>query len=768
MSGGFYQVWPPSISGSGGGSGVNSIGSLDSQAASVNGASISGSVLYMQSASSASGGAGVGLVNTVQQAFLGNKVFVNQVLHSDGTSALPGMGFFSQPGIGWYRIGSADVGLSLGGAIALEMLLVGSQTNFGFGAAASGALTNPLAAQANYNGTTYFQYNNFNTGSASATILQALSGTNANNYINLENYNNLLSGYLAGGSAVFSGPFQSQLNIGNESTSVNTYIAFNLNGRTLATEKVRLNVSNLTLNGGMQFIMTGSSSGAPTLTQQAAISGTGYAIIWPGSAGSNSQPLIYGVGGALAWASTTGSGSFVLASAPTLLNPVVGTQAQLDGSTKAASTSYVDTAVANAIAGVNPAIAVQAATVGSGDTNALTYNNGVSGIGATFTGTTNTPIVVDGYTFTGLNQRLLVKNDTQSANPGAYNGIYYVTTIQTVAVPPVLTRALDYDQSTDINNTGAIPVINGNANATTQWLLINSVSVVGTSPLVYTKFTSNPNQAVSGSVSQTSSSGGNAYAISWPGTQGSSSSSTLVNLGAGQMAWYPNAGSTIQTFSSGSGVYTPRPGVIAIKITCVGGGGGGGGAALTSGSSSSAGGGGGGGSTAIKWLATSSLSTFASFSYYVGSGGVGGQNGVSAPTTGTSSLFGAIVVALGGFTGSTSAAVNQGYLVAGGAGGSAGVGDLVFRGLSGGTAITFPNAGGFLPMGVAGFGGGTYLSGGTPTAPGYTPVTQAGTGGTLYGGGGAGGLNCGSGGMSASATGGGGAVGCIIVEEFYY
>jgi len=40
----------------------------------------------------------------------------------------------------------------------------------------------------------------------------------------------------------------------------------------------------------------------------------------------------------------TGSGALVFASAPTLTNPVVGTQSANDNSTKAASTSYVDTA----------------------------------------------------------------------------------------------------------------------------------------------------------------------------------------------------------------------------------------------------------------------------------------------------------------------------------------------------------------------------------------------------------------------------------------
>ena len=45
----------------------------------------------------------------------------------------------------------------------------------------------------------------------------------------------------------------------------------------------------------------------------------------------------------------TGTGALVFASAPTLVNPVVGTQTQGDNSTKAASTAYVDTAVAGVV-----------------------------------------------------------------------------------------------------------------------------------------------------------------------------------------------------------------------------------------------------------------------------------------------------------------------------------------------------------------------------------------------------------------------------------
>lgn len=184
-------------------------------------------------------------------------------------------------------------------------------------------------------------------------------------------------------------------------------------------------------------------------------------------------------------------------------NPTISnTPAQNDNSFKIADTAYVDLAVANAIAGVNPAVAVRAATTAASDTSGLTYLNGVAGIGATFTGAVNTAFSCDGVTFNALNQRVLIKNDTQSPS-GAFNGIYYVTQVQTLILPPILTRVLDYDQPSDINNTGSIPVVSGTLNANTSWLLTSSVTTIGTDPLTYVQFSIAPSTIVTLSGIQT-------------------------------------------------------------------------------------------------------------------------------------------------------------------------------------------------------------------------------------------------------------------------
>jgi hypothetical protein len=214
------------------------------------------------------------------------------------------------------------------------------------------------------------------------------------------------------------------------------------------------------------------------------------------------------------------TGAAPLASPALTGTPTAPTASAGTNTTQLATTQFTTTAINNAIAGVNPAVAVQAATTQASDTSGLTYLNGVAGVGATFTGLVNTAFTVDGFTFTALNQRVLVKNDTQSPS-GAFNGIYYVTQLQTGILPPILTRALDYDQPSDMNNTGAIPVVNGTVNGTTSWLLTSAVATVGTDPLTYTQFSINPVPLV-----------GSTSPVSWTPTDQSGASLTFTAVSA--------------------------------------------------------------------------------------------------------------------------------------------------------------------------------------------------------------------------------------------
>lgn len=162
------------------------------------------------------------------------------------------------------------------------------------------------------------------------------------------------------------------------------------------------------------------------------------------------------------------------------------TQAAGDSSTDLATDQFVTTAVSNAIAAVNPAVAVLAATTGSNLTG--TYSNGASGIGATFTVTATGTFTLDGVAINTIGQRVLLKDQTS----GFQNGVYTATIVGAVAVSPVFTRALDYDQPSDINSTGAIPVQSGTVNASTSWLLTSTVNTVGTDALTYVQFSIAP------------------------------------------------------------------------------------------------------------------------------------------------------------------------------------------------------------------------------------------------------------------------------------
>ncbi len=180
-------------------------------------------------------------------------------------------------------------------------------------------------------------------------------------------------------------------------------------------------------------------------------------------------------------------------------SPTTTTQSAGDNTTKISTTAFVTTAVNNAIAGVNPAVAVSAATTAAGNTSAWTYANGVSGVGATFTGPVNTAITIDGFTYNTITtQSLLVKNDTQSPS-GAFNGLYTLTAVQTAGTGAIFTRRLDFDMPSDINNTGAIPVVNGTVNGSTSWVVTSTVNTVGTDPITFTQFSLNPTTIITSS-----------------------------------------------------------------------------------------------------------------------------------------------------------------------------------------------------------------------------------------------------------------------------
>ncbi len=96
-------------------------------------------------------------------------------------------------------------------------------------------------------------------------------------------------------------------------------------------------------------------------------------------------------------------------------------------------------------------------------------------------------ISVDGST-PAANDRILLKNQTSQEQ----NGVYVVTTVGTIGVSPVLTRAADYNTAAAVNSGASIPVLAGAVNKITAWIQTATVTTLNTDPLVFTQFAANP------------------------------------------------------------------------------------------------------------------------------------------------------------------------------------------------------------------------------------------------------------------------------------
>lgn len=114
-----------------------------------------------------------------------------------------------------------------------------------------------------------------------------------------------------------------------------------------------------------------------------------------------------------------------------------------------------------------------------------TYTDGnPQGVGATLTATAPGILILDGYTVL-LNDRVLIASQTDPAE----NGIYTLTTVGTGVIPWVLTRASNYDISSDIQIGDLITITNGNTFSGQTWYQTSSsVSLVNFSDILFAQF----------------------------------------------------------------------------------------------------------------------------------------------------------------------------------------------------------------------------------------------------------------------------------------
>lgn len=492
------------------------------------------------------------------------------------------------------------------------------------------------------------------------------------------------------------------------------------------------------------------------------------------------------VAGALTWSQTLPSGTQALS--PATANQV-------------ATKAYVDAAVA----GLNPAAAVEAASVAN--LTGYTYNNGASGVGATLTAGSNGVFSMDGINV-AVGEPILYKNDTDGG--GAYNGVYIVTDAGSVSTPAILTRAIYYDDPQNINDTGIIPVISGNVNQQSAWLLITEIAAVGVSPLTYIQFgqtagiipldkggtNNNITPSAGGivysealwldTIAGVAAAGrpllsGNLAAPTWSpfaldlggalSTDGSfdfSGAFTFAaTLTANTAVTFPTSGTLltaataftsmkVTTYSSaGASAFTPAAGMKFCDVYVTAGGGGGGGAQAGTAPQAAAAGGGGAGSTSIAYAMTAATVGVGQ-TVTVGAGGAGGAAGANNGSTGNVSSFGALITTNGGGGGLAATSVSSAAAPRlGGAGGNSGSGGSVnIAGGGGGHGL----ANGVSTLVCSGNGGPSFWGAGVVGVN----TSSAGNAGSTYGSGGAGAAAT----VTTNRAGGDGAIGLVVIVEY--
>ncbi|EPD0252342.1 beta strand repeat-containing protein [Escherichia coli] len=215
---------------------------------------------------------------------------------------------------------------------------------------------------------------------------------------------------------------------------------------------------------------------------------------------------------------------------------------------------------------------------------------------------------------------------------------------------------------------------------------------------------------------------------------------TAANLGLSDSSGYVGRLVNTRVFTS-SGTYTPTPGTKRIRVTITGGGGGGGGCKAISNNETFFGAGGGAGGTIISIMTP----TQNSYPVTIGAGGAGGVSATNG-TSGGNSVF-ASLIAPGGAGGGKVGVTNTN----GGNGGVPSTGDIRITGGHGGDGQSGN-------IGVSGEGGTSHWGGGGRAGAG------GGVSGNAYGSGGGGAYDAGYSGTSM--TGGKGAAGICIIEEF--
>jgi hypothetical protein len=142
-----------------------------------------------------------------------------------------------------------------------------------------------------------------------------------------------------------------------------------------------------------------------------------------------------------------------------------------------AATKYYVDSVAAGLHIHDPAMAATPDTLAAITGGTVTYNNGVSGVGATLT--LSTPMtILDNYSLHN-GDRVLVKNETDVFT----NGIYSWATGGTV-----LTRVADFNNIEEVGGGDFLFIQEGTQYGSTGWVQTNTTTAIGVSDITFSQF----------------------------------------------------------------------------------------------------------------------------------------------------------------------------------------------------------------------------------------------------------------------------------------
>ena len=245
------------------------------------------------------------------------------------------------------------------------------------------------------------------------------------------------------------------------------------------------NALSVTAAGSQHQVLLAGAGGVPAfgalnLSQGAAVTGT--LPVASGGTGTSSGSIT----GTGALTFTAGGANNNVILAPTGTGTVDVSSKRITN--VADPTQAADAATKGYVDGIAQGLDLKESVLcaSTGDIPISLYDNGNAGVGATLTLLNNGALSLDGVSANTLNTRVLIKNQTSQLQ----NGIYTVTTTGSVSNPPVLTRAVDFNQPAEI--PGAFTFVEqGTTQADRGYVCTTDANpTIGTTNITFTQFSS--------------------------------------------------------------------------------------------------------------------------------------------------------------------------------------------------------------------------------------------------------------------------------------